>query len=465
MNKAFKTLGMNEHLHGRRLTTARWPFRRASSPRPTSAKTSTRSPTRTCRRPPRHRQRARRCWSRAREGGGTLIAVYGDKITPEECQQALDFMSLERDEGDDRGGAARRARRQCTSTDTCPTRTATWRRFGGRPGRSFSRCSSTGPTWLEWALFQPDDGRHGAGELERFPADGRRAGHEPAADAGAMSNERPRRLTLTTAASVGFNAAGVAYASGSPRRDSGRRARQASRLRRRSRRQRCRSRARPRLDPRLRASVSRRSSSLPNSRLIASSPTRMPLRTSSTTSVFCTSSATFVALVLSSFACVALGGLGHRRRELLSEPLHAGRDLTLQLLALFALPRRLGGGGQLRAHLRELVRDAALASASLAPRRLSSFIGLFEPWVPRSSCPPCVSLAVTARTPPNYLKSILHYAAAAGKFHPDCDSTSSGTHRRLAAAVCASRRLRSCACIGSGSARSLRFVPFRCIIA
>ena len=28
------------------------------------------------------------------EGGGTLIAVYGDQITPAECQQALDFMSL-----------------------------------------------------------------------------------------------------------------------------------------------------------------------------------------------------------------------------------------------------------------------------------------------------------------------------------------------------------------------------------
>ena len=28
------------------------------------------------------------------EGGGTLIAVYGNQVTPAECQQALDFMSL-----------------------------------------------------------------------------------------------------------------------------------------------------------------------------------------------------------------------------------------------------------------------------------------------------------------------------------------------------------------------------------
>jgi beta-lactamase class A len=28
------------------------------------------------------------------EGGGALIAIYGDQITPQECQQALDFMAL-----------------------------------------------------------------------------------------------------------------------------------------------------------------------------------------------------------------------------------------------------------------------------------------------------------------------------------------------------------------------------------
>ncbi len=78
------------------------------------------------------------------EGGGTLIAAYGDQITPAECQQALDFMSLN-EMTEMLVGGSPRAPRPFTNTAMCPIRTATSPPFGDRPGRTSSRFSSTAP--------------------------------------------------------------------------------------------------------------------------------------------------------------------------------------------------------------------------------------------------------------------------------------------------------------------------------
>jgi hypothetical protein len=88
------------------------------------------------------------------EGGGTLIAVYGDQVTPAECQQALDFMSLNEMTEMLVGGlpaGARAVHKHGYVPDTHGDVAAIW----GPAGPYVLSVFLYRPTWLEWGIANP----------------------------------------------------------------------------------------------------------------------------------------------------------------------------------------------------------------------------------------------------------------------------------------------------------------------
>jgi hypothetical protein len=87
-------------------------------------------------------------------GGGTLIAAYGDKITPAECQQALDFMSLNEMKEMLVGGlpaGVKAVHKHGYVPDTHGDVAAVWTPAGPFVLSVFLYR----PTWLEWAYSNP----------------------------------------------------------------------------------------------------------------------------------------------------------------------------------------------------------------------------------------------------------------------------------------------------------------------
>ncbi len=88
------------------------------------------------------------------EGGGTLIAAYGDQITPAECQQALDFMSLNEMKEMLPGGlpaGAKYVHKHGYVPDTHGDVAAIW----GPAGPYVLSVFLYRPTWLEWGISNP----------------------------------------------------------------------------------------------------------------------------------------------------------------------------------------------------------------------------------------------------------------------------------------------------------------------
>jgi beta-lactamase class A len=88
------------------------------------------------------------------EGGGTLIAVYGEQITPAECQQALDFMSLNEMTELLVGGlpqGAKAVHKHGYVPDTHGDVAAIW----GPAGPYVLSVFLYRPTWLEWHISNP----------------------------------------------------------------------------------------------------------------------------------------------------------------------------------------------------------------------------------------------------------------------------------------------------------------------
>ncbi len=91
------------------------------------------------------------------QGGGTLIALYDNKITPEECQQALDFMSLNEMKEMIVGGlpqGAKAVHKHGYVPDTHGDVAAIW----GPAGPFVLSVFLYRPTWLEWAYSSPTMG-------------------------------------------------------------------------------------------------------------------------------------------------------------------------------------------------------------------------------------------------------------------------------------------------------------------
>jgi beta-lactamase class A len=88
------------------------------------------------------------------EGGGTLIAAYGDQLTPAECQQALDFMALNEMKDMLPGGlpaGAKYAHKHGYVPDTHGDVMAVW----GPAGPYVLSVFLFRPTWLEWGISNP----------------------------------------------------------------------------------------------------------------------------------------------------------------------------------------------------------------------------------------------------------------------------------------------------------------------
>lgn len=88
------------------------------------------------------------------EGGGALIAAYGDQITPAECQQALDFMALNEMTELLVGGlppGARAVHKHGYVPDTHGDVAAIW----GPAGPYVLAVFLYRPTWLEWHISNP----------------------------------------------------------------------------------------------------------------------------------------------------------------------------------------------------------------------------------------------------------------------------------------------------------------------
>jgi beta-lactamase class A len=91
------------------------------------------------------------------EGGGTLIAIYGDKLTPSECQQALDFMSLNEMTEMIVGGlppGAKAVHKHGYVPDTHGDVAAIW----GPAGPFVLTVFLYRPVWLEWHYSSPTMG-------------------------------------------------------------------------------------------------------------------------------------------------------------------------------------------------------------------------------------------------------------------------------------------------------------------
>lgn len=88
------------------------------------------------------------------EGGGTLIAAYGDQITPAECQQALDFMALNEMKELLVGGLppeAKAVHKHGYVPDTHGDVAAIW----GPAGPYVLSVFLYRPPWLEWDISNP----------------------------------------------------------------------------------------------------------------------------------------------------------------------------------------------------------------------------------------------------------------------------------------------------------------------
>ena len=88
------------------------------------------------------------------QGGGTLIAVYGDELTPAECQQALDFMSLNEMKELLVGGlppGAKAVHKHGYVPDTHGDVAVIW----GPAGPYVLSVFLYRPTWLEWSISNP----------------------------------------------------------------------------------------------------------------------------------------------------------------------------------------------------------------------------------------------------------------------------------------------------------------------
>ncbi len=88
------------------------------------------------------------------DGGGTLIAIYGDKITPEECQQALHFMSFNEMKEMLVGGlpaGAKAVHKHGYVPDTQGDTAAIW----GPAGPYVLTVWLYMPTWAEWRYTDP----------------------------------------------------------------------------------------------------------------------------------------------------------------------------------------------------------------------------------------------------------------------------------------------------------------------
>ncbi len=91
------------------------------------------------------------------EGGGTLVAMYDNKVTPEECQQALDFMSLNEMKEMIVGGlpaGAKAVHKHGYVPDTHGDVAVIW----GPAGPYVLSVFLYRPTWLEWAYSSPTMG-------------------------------------------------------------------------------------------------------------------------------------------------------------------------------------------------------------------------------------------------------------------------------------------------------------------
>jgi hypothetical protein len=91
------------------------------------------------------------------EGGGTLIAVYGDKLTPEECRQALHFMSYNEMTEMIVGGlpaGAKAVHKHGYVPDTHGDVAAIW----GPAGPFVLTVFLYRPVWLEWHYSSPTMG-------------------------------------------------------------------------------------------------------------------------------------------------------------------------------------------------------------------------------------------------------------------------------------------------------------------
>lgn len=91
------------------------------------------------------------------EGGGTLVAMYGDKITPEECQQALHFMSFNEMKDMLVGGlpaGAQAVHKHGYVPDTQGDVAAVW----GPAGPYILSVFLYQPTWAEWRYTNPTFG-------------------------------------------------------------------------------------------------------------------------------------------------------------------------------------------------------------------------------------------------------------------------------------------------------------------
>lgn len=91
------------------------------------------------------------------EGGGTLIAMYEGQITPEECQQALQFMSLNEMKEMIVGGlpeGAKAVHKHGYVPDTHGDVAAIW----GPAGPYILAVFLYRPVWLEWAYSSPTMG-------------------------------------------------------------------------------------------------------------------------------------------------------------------------------------------------------------------------------------------------------------------------------------------------------------------
>ncbi len=88
------------------------------------------------------------------QGGGTLIAAYGDQLTPAECQQALDFMALNEMKEMLVGGlpeGAKAVHKHGYVPDTHGDVAAIWSPAGPYVLTVFLYR----PTWLEWDISNP----------------------------------------------------------------------------------------------------------------------------------------------------------------------------------------------------------------------------------------------------------------------------------------------------------------------
>ncbi len=287
------------------------------------------------------------------EGGGTLIAVYGNQITPAECQQALDFMSLNEMTEMLVGGlpaGAKAVHKHGYVPDTHGDVAAIW----GPAGPYVLSVFLYRPTWLEWGISNPTLQEIAKTTWDFFDKYGARVAVSASTAEKAACEQHcsptnpdfPRiaspclsrmpeqtRLRSPWFALYASGSAGASGAAGSADASGAAGASSAGA-----------------------AFGSSFSTSLPNSWLITSSPLIMPLRTSSATPVPRTSVATFSAFTRRSWAVSLLPALS---------------SATVTSSPNFCSPSRISACSFLRSSLSQA---ALIASAICLPSLLSSSV-------------------------------------------------------------------------------------------